>query len=141
VETVHAVFLLPIFPSGSWLLWFLFASCRSEETSGDWWLCGTVLNTIIIIIIIINHIRFFAGVCCSNCQGMIATLNISTLHSRRKQLGAVFLIYMFKNKISFSTIVYAVSLRIPTKIIRDFSTIVFNDNFKGQSVSQVYLCC
>jgi hypothetical protein len=31
VETVHAAFLLPIFPSGSWLLWFLFDSCHSEE--------------------------------------------------------------------------------------------------------------
>jgi hypothetical protein len=25
METVHEVVLLPIFPSGSWLLWFLFA--------------------------------------------------------------------------------------------------------------------
>jgi hypothetical protein len=31
VETVHAVVLLPIFPSVSWLLWFLFASCHSEK--------------------------------------------------------------------------------------------------------------
>jgi hypothetical protein len=29
METVHAAFLLPIFPSGSWLLWFLFALCHS----------------------------------------------------------------------------------------------------------------
>jgi hypothetical protein len=53
VETVHAVVLLPIFPSVSWLLWFLFASCHSEEISRDWWLCGTVLSLCCVIIIII----------------------------------------------------------------------------------------
>jgi hypothetical protein len=33
--------------------------------------------------------QIFAGVCCSNCKGILARLNISTLHSRRKHLDAL----------------------------------------------------
>jgi hypothetical protein len=38
------------------------------------------------------HSRFCAGICGSNYEGMLSRLNISTLHSRRKHLDALFLI-------------------------------------------------
>jgi hypothetical protein len=78
----------------------------------------------------LNHSRFCAGVCGSNYEGMLSRLNVSTLHSRRKHLGALFLINVFKNKISCSSIFDTVNLRIPSRRIRDFSTFVANHNFK-----------
>jgi hypothetical protein len=44
---------------------------------------------------------------------MLSRLNISTLHSRRKHLDSLFLINIFKNKVSCSSIFDTVSLRIP----------------------------
>jgi hypothetical protein len=76
------------------------------------------------------HSRFCVGVGGSNYEGMLSRLNISTLHSRRKHLDALFLINVFKNKISCSSIFYTVNLRIPVRRIRDFSTFVVNHNFK-----------
>jgi hypothetical protein len=63
---------------------------------------------------------------------MLSILNIYTLHSRRKHLDALFLINVFKNKISCSSIFDTVNLRIglPCRRIRDFSTFVVNHNFK-----------
>jgi hypothetical protein len=75
------------------------------------------------------HSRFCAGFCGSNYEGTLSTLNISTLHSRRKHLDTLFLINVFKNKISCS-ISDTVNLRIPSRRIRDFSTFVVNHNFK-----------
>jgi hypothetical protein len=61
---------------------------------------------------------------------MLSRLNISTLYSRRKHLDAVFLINVFKNKISCSSIFDNVNLRIPSRRIRDFCNFVVNHNFK-----------
>jgi hypothetical protein len=74
--------------------------------------------------------QIFAGVCYSNCKGILARLNISTLHSRRKHLDALFLINVFKNKINCSSIFDTISLQIPARIIRDLSTSVVSHNFK-----------
>jgi hypothetical protein len=57
--------------------------------------------------------------------GMLARVNISTLYFRRKHLDALFLINIFKSN-SFSSIFLTDILRIPTRIIRDFSTFVVN---------------
>jgi hypothetical protein len=45
---------------------------------------------------------------------MLSRLNISTLHSRRKHLDALFLNNVFINKISCSSLFDTVSLRIPS---------------------------
>jgi hypothetical protein len=76
------------------------------------------------------HSIFFAGVSCSKYEGKLSGLNISTLRSRRKHLEALFVINVFKNKISCSSTFDTVSLRIPSKRIKDFSTFVVNNNFK-----------
>jgi hypothetical protein len=76
------------------------------------------------------HSKFCAGVCGSNYEGILSRLNISTLNSRRKRLDALFLINVFKNKISCSSIFDTVNLRIPSRRIIDFSTFVVNYNFK-----------
>lgn len=38
------------------------------------------------------HSRFFEGICCSNCQGIVARLNISTLYSKQRHLHTIFLL-------------------------------------------------
>jgi hypothetical protein len=76
------------------------------------------------------HSRFSEGVCYSNYEGMLARLNISTLHWRRRHLDALFLINIFKNKISYSSIFDSVTVRIPTRIITDYSIFLVNHNFK-----------
>jgi hypothetical protein len=70
------------------------------------------------------------GVCCSNYEGMLPRLNISTLYSRRRHLDALFLMKVFKNKISCSSTFDSVSIRISTRIIGDYSVFVVNYNFK-----------
>jgi hypothetical protein len=60
----------------------------------------------------------------------VSRLNIYTLHSRRKHLDALFLINVFINKISCSSIFDSVNLRVPSRRTRDFSTFVVNHNFK-----------
>jgi hypothetical protein len=47
------------------------------------------------------HCRFFAGVCCSNYEGMLARLNISTPQSRRKHLDVLYLINVFQNVLPY----------------------------------------
>jgi membrane-associated HD superfamily phosphohydrolase len=61
---------------------------------------------------------------------MLYRFNISTLYSRRKHLDSLFLINVFINKISCSSIFDTVSLCIPSRTIRDFSTFVVRQNFK-----------
>jgi hypothetical protein len=75
------------------------------------------------------HSRFCVGVG-GNYEGMLSRLTIFTLHSRRKHLDALFLINVFKNKISRSSIFDTVNLHIPFRRIRDFSTFVVNHNLK-----------
>jgi hypothetical protein len=76
------------------------------------------------------HSRFCAGICGSNYEGMLSRLNISSLHSRRKHLDALFLINVFKNKISCSSIFDTVNLCITSGRIRHFSTFAVDHNFK-----------
>jgi hypothetical protein len=89
--------------------------------------------------------RFFAGVCGSKYEGKLSRLNISTLHSRRKHLDAPFLINVFKNKISCSSIFDTLCLRIPSRRIRDYSTFAVNKNVKvsptARCVSAVNVIC
>jgi hypothetical protein len=63
-------------------------------------------------------ITVFVGSCCSNYEGILARLNSSTLYSWLRHLHALFLINVFKNKISCSSIFDPVSVCISTRIIR-----------------------
>jgi hypothetical protein len=63
-------------------------------------------------------------------EGILARLNLSTLYSTWRHLDAIFLINVFKSKISRSSLFDSVSIRIPTRLIRDYSTFVVNRNFK-----------
>jgi hypothetical protein len=74
--------------------------------------------------------RFFVGVCCNNFEIILAGLNLSTLYSSRPHLDVLFLINVFKRKITSSSIFNSVSVRIPTRIIRDDSAFMVNRNFK-----------
>jgi hypothetical protein len=53
------------------------------------------------------------GVCCSNYESILTRLNLSTLHSRQQHLDALFLVNVFKSKISCSSIFDSVSIQIP----------------------------
>jgi hypothetical protein len=48
-------------------------------------------------------------------------LGLRTLHSRRRHLDALFFINVFNNTIDCKSILDTVSLRVPSKLIRDFS--------------------
>jgi hypothetical protein len=74
--------------------------------------------------------RFFVGVCYKNYDGILARLNLPTLYSRLQHLDVLFLINVFKNKISCSSIFYSVSVCTPTRIIRNYCTFMANHNFK-----------
>jgi hypothetical protein len=69
------------------------------------------------------------GVCCSKYEANLARLNLSTLCSRLRHIDALFLINVFKNKISRSSIFDSVNIRIPCRIITD-STFMVNRYFK-----------
>jgi hypothetical protein len=56
-------------------------------------------------------------------------LNLPTLQSRTRFLAAVFLISVFKNKFSCLTVFDTVSLGVPTRPIRDFSTFDVHHRF------------
>jgi hypothetical protein len=64
-----------------------------------------------------------------NYEGVLARLNLSALLQATAS-DAMFLISVFKSKISCSSIFDSVSVRIPTRIIRDYSTFMVNHNFK-----------
>jgi hypothetical protein len=72
----------------------------------------------------------FVGICCSNYECILARLNLSTLYSRQQHLDALFLINVFKSKVSCSSIFDSVCIQIPTRIITDYSTFMVNHNFK-----------
>jgi hypothetical protein len=54
-----------------------------------------------------------------------------SLHERRRNREAVFLINAFKCNIAYPSMLYSVSLRIPSRSIRDFSTFSVHRNFKA----------
>jgi hypothetical protein len=68
-------------------------------------------------------------VCDYKYEDILVRLNILTLHLRR-HLDALFLINVFKGKISCSSVFDTVSLRIPTRSVRDCSTFTVHRNFK-----------
>jgi hypothetical protein len=70
------------------------------------------------------------GLCCNNYEGILARLNLLTLCSRRWHLDALFLINVFKSKISSSSIFDSVSIQVPTRTIRDYSAFMVIHNFK-----------
>jgi hypothetical protein len=74
--------------------------------------------------------RLFVDVCCNNRECILARPDLSTLYSSRQHLDALFFINVFKSKISCSSIFGSVSIRIPGKIIGDYSTFMVNHNFK-----------
>jgi hypothetical protein len=61
-------------------------------------------------------------VCDYKYEDILVRLNLLTLHLRRRHLDALFLINFFKGKISCSSAFDTVSLRIPTRSVRDYST-------------------
>jgi hypothetical protein len=64
------------------------------------------------------YTRFFNGVCDYKYEDVLLRLNFLTLHLRRRHLDALFLINVFKGKISCSSVFDTVSLLIPTRSIR-----------------------
>jgi hypothetical protein len=74
--------------------------------------------------------RFFNGVCDCKYEDILVRLNFSTLHLRRRHLDALFLINLSKGKMSCSSVFDTVSLRIPTRSVRDYSTFTLHRNFK-----------
>jgi hypothetical protein len=76
------------------------------------------------------YTRFLNGVCNYNYEDILLRLNLLTLQLRRRHLDALFLINVFRGKICCSTILDSVSLRIPSRSIRDHSTFTVNHNFK-----------
>jgi hypothetical protein len=76
------------------------------------------------------YTRFFNGVCDYNYEDILVRLNFLTLYLRRRHLDALFLINVFKGKISCSSVFDIVSLRIPTRSIRDYTTFTVHRNFK-----------
>jgi hypothetical protein len=75
--------------------------------------------------------RFVQSNCSRNYEFMLNYLHLKTLYSRRQHLDALFLVYVFKNKINCCSIMDTVGLHIPAKQIRDFST------FRVKNVSRL----
>jgi hypothetical protein len=63
------------------------------------------------------YTRFFSGVCDYKYEDILVRLNILTLHLR-SNLDALFLINVFKGKISCSSVFDTVSQRIPTRSVK-----------------------
>jgi hypothetical protein len=55
-------------------------------------------------------------------ESMVNYLYFKTLYSRRKNLDALFLIKVFRNKIDCCSVMESVDLRVSNKQFRDFST-------------------
>jgi hypothetical protein len=72
----------------------------------------------------------FNGICDYNYEDILVRLNFLTLHLRRRHLDVLFLINVFEGKISCSPVFDTVSLRIPTRSIRDYTTFTVHRNFK-----------
>jgi hypothetical protein len=77
--------------------------------------------------------RFFNGVYVYKYEDILVRLNFLMLHLRRRHPDALFLINTFKGKISCSSVFDTVSLRIPTRSIRDYTTFTVHRNFKVSS--------
>jgi hypothetical protein len=75
------------------------------------------------------HSRLFIGTCYNRYEDILVSLNLSTLHSRCQFCDALFLINVFK-EINCSSIINTVSLQVPTKSARDFSTFNIWHNYK-----------
>jgi hypothetical protein len=74
--------------------------------------------------------QIFNGVCDYKYKDILVRLNFLTLHLRRRRLDALFLINVFKGKISCSSVFDTVSLRIITRSVRDYSTFTVHHNFR-----------
>jgi hypothetical protein len=74
--------------------------------------------------------NIFNGVCDYKYEDILVRLSFLTLDSRRRHLDSLFLINVFKCKISCSSVSDTVSLRIPTTSIRDYSNFTEHHNFK-----------
>jgi hypothetical protein len=72
----------------------------------------------------------FNDACDYKYETILVSLNFKTLHLRRRHLDALFLINVFKGKISGSFVLDTVSLCIPTRSIRDDYTFTAHRNFK-----------
>jgi hypothetical protein len=84
------------------------------------------------------YTRFFNGVCDYKYEDILVRLNFLMLHLRRRHLDALFLINVFKGKISCSSVFDTVSLRIPTRSVRDYYTFTQSQSHistDGQSAS------
>jgi hypothetical protein len=66
--------------------------------------------------------RFIQSNSFCDYEFMLNYLQFKTLYSRRQNLDVLFLISVFKNRTECCSIMDTVSLRVPTKQIRDFST-------------------
>jgi hypothetical protein len=67
------------------------------------------------------HIRVIQPDSFCNYESVLNYLHFKTLYSRRRNVDALFLINVFKNKI-YCSVTDSVGLRVPTKQIRGFST-------------------
>jgi hypothetical protein len=76
------------------------------------------------------YTRLFNGVCDFKYEDSLVRLNFLTLHLRRRHLDDLSLFNVFKGKISCSSVFDTVSLRIPTRSVRDYSTFTVHCNFK-----------
>jgi hypothetical protein len=61
-----------------------------------------------------------------NYDVILERLDLRTLHSKRRHLNALFLTNVFNNNIDCQSIMDTVILRVPSKIIRDFSILTVN---------------
>jgi hypothetical protein len=64
-------------------------------------------------VVALCYTKIFNGVCDYKYEDILVRLNFLTLHLRRRHLDALFLINVFKGKISCSSVFDTVSLRIP----------------------------
>jgi hypothetical protein len=79
----------------------------------------------------LQRTKEFSALCYSNkSEGVVVRLYLSTLHSRRWHLHALFLISVFKSKISCSSFLSCVCLHTPTGWIRDCCIVNIHCHFK-----------
>jgi hypothetical protein len=110
---------------------YRLAGCRFINEVNLLKLHGNSLK--LLLTVALCYTRFFNGVCDYKYVDILVRLNFLTLHLRRRHLDALLLIDVFKGKISCSSVFDAVSLRIPTRSIRDYSTFTVQSNFKVSS--------
>jgi hypothetical protein len=85
------------------------------------------------------YTRFFNVVCDYKYEDILLRLNFLTLHSRRRHLDALFLINVFKGKICCSSVFDTISLRVPTRSIRDYSNFTDIVNSRPYPQPDVFL--